>query len=60
VRRTPEPLVVVPARRVIRGSSPELHRRTEPRRRVVRRRRRFLGNRAALDRFAIPRAAHRF
>jgi hypothetical protein len=56
VRITPVPLVVELVDRSTQEPSPELHRRIEPRRRIVRRRRRFPGARAALDSFPVARA----
>jgi hypothetical protein len=58
VRRSSALLVDVPELHDVHRSSLELHRRTEPRPRVVRRRCRFPGDRAALDRFVVPRVAH--
>jgi hypothetical protein len=59
VRSSTASLVDVPVHHTARSSSPELRRRSEPRRRIVRRRRRFPSASAALDRFDVPRAAHR-
>jgi hypothetical protein len=53
VRRPPEPLVV-PVRRVVRGSPPEHRSRAASRRRL-----RILAGRAVLDRFIASPAAHR-
>jgi hypothetical protein len=55
----PVSLVVKLVDRSTQEPSLELHRHTEPRRRVVRRRCRFLAASAALDRFAASRAAQR-